>query len=308
LVNSGLDLTHLPSLPSLTQLYGSLSGSATSSGTLQQIGNTVVLPGPLEKIQPSGTSTQSPLVAPAPIVIGSTPTQVQTVQPTPPASTSSASTLTVSGIIAQTNKQRRGQSAATLAESSRLDASAQVKADDILRRQYFEHTAPGGKTVSDLVAAQGYQYIKIGENLALGDFSSDEDVVTAWMNSPGHRANILDSAYTEMGVGVAFGMYQGHMVSVAVQHFGRPLSTCPTVEPGLKTEVETDQANLTTLAASLDSLKKSIDQGTVQGQNMDSTITVYNQGVEKYKTQFAAVEVLRQKYNTEVTAFNSCAS
>ncbi len=262
-----------------------------------------VLPGPLTKI-PSAKTT-------APAVPASTSATVPTASTTPavipalvPASGKLA--LTVSGIIAETNKQRVAQSESALSESAQLDASAQVKANDIIARQYFEHTAPDGKTVSDLVAAQGYEYIKIGENLALGDFTSDADVVTAWMNSPGHRANILDTDFKQMGVGVAYGMYQGHMVYVAVQHFGRPLDTCPTVDANLKATVESGQQSLTNLSSYLTSLKASIDQGTANGQDMNAQIAIYNQGVDTYQTQYNLVNSERVQYNNEVAAFNAC--
>ncbi len=242
------------------------------------------LPGPLVKISPNAPTTSSP--APVP----------------------SEGNLTVNGIILATNKERVQHSDKALTESRKLDASAQVKANDILTRQYFEHTAPDGKTVSDLVVVQGYTYIKIGENLALGDFKSDTDVVTAWMNSPSHRANILDAAFTEIGVGVAHGMYQGHIVYVAVQHFGRPLSSCPTIDTGLKAEVEAGQKALADLSAYLESLKKAIDEGRAQGKDMNDTVAIYNAGVEKYQTDFAHVDALRTEYNNEVSAFNSCAA
>ena len=290
-IPKSFDDLHLGDLSSLSKLTGDLGSTTTKPEPIA----TSTLPGPLKKITPSSVS------------VSKAPTQpTGTTAPVPVKENGGG--LTVSGIIAETNKQRIGQNEKTLAESTKLDASAEVKAKDILARQYFEHTAPDGKTVSDLVSTQGYQYIKVGENLALGNFGGDTGVVTAWMNSPGHRANILDAAYTEMGVGVAYGMYEGHMVSVAVQHFGRPLSACPLVEPGLKAQVEKDQADLSALAASLDVLKKEIDQGRANGQNMDSSVTVYNQGVEKYQKQLTVVESLRQKYNSEVSAFNSCAA
>ncbi len=222
-------------------------------------------------------------------------------------SSTNASLISVTGIIFETNNQRTEQSEKTLTENAKLDASAQVKADDILKRQYFEHVAPDGRGVTDLVHDQGYAYIKIGENLALGNFKDSADVVQAWMNSPGHRANILDTTYTEIGVGVAHGTYQGYEVSVLVQHFGRPLSDCPTIDTNLKTQVDTGEADLTNLSTKLGGLKKSIDEGRAQFKNMDAIVTIYNQGVEQYSKEFASVDALRIEYNKQVAAFNDCA-
>lgn len=222
------------------------------------------------------------------------------------ASSDAAGTLTVKGIIVDTNAERQKNAIGSLRESHALDASAKVKAEDILARQYFEHTAPDGKTVSDLVTNEGYDYIRIGENLALGNFKNDLDVVTAWMNSPGHRANILDGRFTDIGVGVAFGLYQGHYVSVAVQHFGRPRSSCPAVDEVLKNKVTAGQAELTDLATSLEALQKAIEEGRSQGKDMNAETDLYNSGVEKYQERFKEVDALRKEYNAEVAAFNAC--
>ena len=69
-------------------------------------------------------------------------------------------------------------------------------------KQYFAHVAPDGGKAELLAADFGYEYIIIGENIAMGQ-RTPQEVMTAWMNSPGHRGNILSTAFTEIGVGVA---------------------------------------------------------------------------------------------------------
>jgi uncharacterized protein YkwD len=214
--------------------------------------------------------------------------------------------LTRTGIIAQTNSERSKNAKTKLTENKALDRSAQVKAEDMLKRQYFAHEAPDGRTVSDLVDDQGYAYLKIGENLALGNFASDADVVTAWMNSPGHRANILDGQYTEIGVGVARGLYEGHTVYFAVQHFGRPRSACPSVQSNLISQFTIAQKYLDELIDSIDAQKKVIDQGSGNTNEMNALIEKYNATVTLYKNSFQKAEELRAKYNAEVTAYNAC--
>ncbi len=214
--------------------------------------------------------------------------------------------LTRKGIILETNKARVEHSVAKLTESSALDRSAQAKADDILARQYFAHTSPDGKTVSDLVAKQGYAYLKIGENLALGNFTDDADVVTAWMNSPGHRANILDPQFSEIGVGVARGLYQGRTIYVAVQHFGRPRSDCPGIDSSLKSQIDSMQKYLSELWNSLSTQKATIDQGSGSTSDINTLINAYNSAVALYKKVSAEAEALRAQYNAEVESFNTC--
>ena len=259
----------------------------------------VVTPGPLTKI-PTDTSTAGTSAT------KSSGTSASTQTTSIPAGTGTL--LDSKGIIADTNQQRALNGVASVTESNQLDASALVKAKDILAREYFEHTAPDGKTVSDLVGEQGYTYIKIGENLALGDFTSDQDVVTAWMNSPGHRANILDPEFQQMGVGVAYGVYQGQYVYVAVQHFGKPTSACPTIDQNLKDEVTAGQAKLTADANALQTQKAAIDQGTAAGTDESAQIAAYNAGVESYQAEYATVDAERVQYNAQVTAFNACLS
>lgn len=251
---------------------------------------------------PAPTKTQQPIASKG-------NTGLSKIDPTKTVTTSTTTesgTITASGTVTYTNVERSKNGMPALSRSSKLDASALVKAKDIIARQYFEHVAPDGKTVSNLAGAQGYVYIKIGENLALGNFKDDADLVTAWMNSPGHRANILDSTYTEIGVGITTGTYQGRTVTVAVQHFGRPRSDCPTVNESLKDQVALGQEGLDTLAASLNALKIEIDQGTAQGQNVNEKIIIYNNGVDKYNSEYAALEAKRLQYNNQVNAFNTC--
>ncbi len=215
-------------------------------------------------------------------------------------------TLTRTGVISETNQHRVKHGKQALVENKKLDRSAQVKADDLLKRQYFAHEAPDGTAIDDLVRDQDYSYIKIGENLALGNFLSNADVVTAWMNSPGHRANILDSQYTEIGIGVARGLYEGHMVYFAVQHFGRPRSSCPSIESNLKSQFTIAQKYLDELMISINTLKSEIDQGSGNNNDLNTLIEKYNASVMLYKEAFQKADSLRTKYNAEVAAYNTC--
>ncbi len=122
-----------------------------------------------------------------------------------------AAKLTIAGTIKWTNTERRNNGALPpLAENSELDEIAALRLADMFKNQYFAHVSPTGSSAESVAKEVGYDYIALGENLALGDFSGDEDLVTAWMNSPGHRANILNTKYQEIGVAVKEGNYAGH--------------------------------------------------------------------------------------------------
>ncbi|HWB33727.1 MAG TPA: CAP domain-containing protein, partial [Candidatus Paceibacterota bacterium] len=124
-------------------------------------------------------------------------------------------------VIALTNDQRSANSVGQLTENADLDAAAQAKAEDMAAKGYFSHVGPDGKQPWDWITSYGYSYQAAGENLAVR-FEDSSSVVSAWMASPTHRANIVKPVYTEIGVGVAQGMYQGAPATYVVQYFGEP--------------------------------------------------------------------------------------
>ena len=128
------------------------------------------------------------------------------------------------GILSSlTNEQRLQNDLPPLTENSLLDRAAQMKADDMAKNSYFAHTSPTGVTPWYWFDQVGYRYQYAGENLAVNFFES-EDVANAWMNSPTHRANIVKKNYTEIGIGVANGVYEGRSTVFVAQLFGAPLA------------------------------------------------------------------------------------
>jgi hypothetical protein len=209
--------------------------------------------------------------------------------------------LTKSGVISATNKNRKD------VENAKLDASAKVKVDDMFAKQYFEHISPSGVGVSNLADKQDYEYIIIGENLALGNFKNDEAVLTAWMNSPGHRANILNEKYTEIGVAVGKGMFEGKEVWLAVQHFGLPKSACPSINEVLKAKIELSQKKITAMQKDLAVQKSNIDDGGVHdGKTQQEQIEEYNKDVGIYNNLIIQIKASIEQYNAGVRAFNLC--
>src|SRR5690606_5110788 len=102
-------------------------------------------------------------------------------------------------VFIQTNVDRINYGLASFSRSSQLDQMALQKLNDMANQNYFAHVSPSGLDISDLARQSGYQYALIAENLALGDFLSEADLVAAWMASPGHRANILNGNFTHLG-------------------------------------------------------------------------------------------------------------
>lgn len=140
-----------------------------------------------------------------------------------PAATTLASEISHQSIVQLTNQARTQNSLGELKVSGLLNKAAQNKANDMLARQYFSHNTPDGATPWSFIKAVGYSYTTAGENLAI-DFVEAESVQTAWMNSPGHRANILNGNFTEIGIGIARGIYDNHNTIIVVQMFGNPVA------------------------------------------------------------------------------------
>lgn len=217
------------------------------------------------------------------------------------------SALTIRGVIERTNTARaENGNLPALTENSTLDRDAQMKVDDMFAKQYFEHVSPSGVGPADLAQAVGYAYVVVGENLALGDFGSDQGVVTAWMNSPGHRANILNAHYQEIGVAVGKGMYEGRETWLAVQSFGMPLSACPAIDSALKAQIDANNITIASLRAQLDAKKAQLDATPQSDPNYNTYVNEFNAIVPQYNSLIETNRALVATYNAGVQAFNAC--
>src|SRR3989338_8735260 len=138
-----------------------------------------------------------------------------------PSSSLYSSAITAENIIDLTNQTRKNLNLPELKESSYLAKAAAAKATDMLKNQYFAHTSPAGVTPWDWIKKFGYKYRYSGENLAV-HFQEAEDVEAGWLASASHRANIVNSNYTDIGVGVVNGFFEGAPTTFVVQMFGAP--------------------------------------------------------------------------------------
>jgi uncharacterized protein YkwD len=108
------------------------------------------------------------------------------------------------------NRERTKRGLPALHVNALLTAASAAHSQDMVRRRYFEHTSPEGRSVGDRLRAIGYARgvsASAGENIAYGfaDESTPASIVRMWMHSPGHRADILRRAFTEIGIGIAIG-------------------------------------------------------------------------------------------------------
>lgn len=135
-----------------------------------------------------------------------------------------ATNIQQSAIITLTNQERHANGVSILTENALLDQAARKKAADMFAGDYWAHVSPSGVTPWFWFDQAGYKYTYAGENLAR-DFDTTAGVIDGWMNSPGHRDNLLSSNYTEIGVAVVNGFLLGHETTLVVQLFARPQFT-----------------------------------------------------------------------------------
>jgi len=132
-----------------------------------------------------------------------------------------ASNITPEQVIALTNQKRAEQGLSPLTINGKLNEAAQRKAGDMFAFNYWAHNSPSGRNPWAFFQEVDYKYTYAGENLAR-DFMNSEGVVEAWMNSPTHRDNILNSNYKETGLAVVNGTLNGVETTLVVQLFGTP--------------------------------------------------------------------------------------
>lgn len=145
-----------------------------------------------------------------------------------PATLAYSTEMSVSGLLNGTNTERANNGLPALTINTQLNNSAQLKANDMVSKDYWAHNTPSGQEPWVFFDTAGYLYQKAGENLAYG-FATSADAIIGWMNSPSHRANILDGSYTEVGFGFtnAENFVTTGQETVVVAHYGKPLYDQP---------------------------------------------------------------------------------
>lgn len=131
------------------------------------------------------------------------------------------SAITSEDVASQVNIYRTGQFLTPLKLNAALSVAAQIKADDMAKRAYFSHLDPDGNHVWQIIQSQKYYYWTAGENLAV-DFTNTQVMTAAWMNSPTHRANILNKDFMETGIGISQVKVGNWTHTYVVQLFASP--------------------------------------------------------------------------------------
>ena len=218
-----------------------------------------------------------------------------------------STTLTNQRIFNETNIQRQLNGVAPLKINSKLMLAAKNKVDDMFTRQYFEHISPTGEGPDHLAKVVEYNYLMVGENLALGNYKNNKTLLEAWMNSPGHRANILNPKYKEIGIAVKQGEMHGLSTWLAVQEFGRPASDCLLPSDSLKKKIQESKELTAQLKQQITNLYNEINNMVPKaGQLYNEKINTYNILITEYNSFIKKIKTFINDYNNQVTLYNNC--
>ncbi len=137
------------------------------------------------------------------------------------AETNILANISAGALTALTNEERLKNNIPALLKSALLQEAAEMKVKDMITYGYISHNTPDGKPPWYWLDLAGYKYTTAGENIAI-DFRYSKDAESAWMNSPGHRENILKREYTQVGTAVGHGIYESRDTVFVVQLFATP--------------------------------------------------------------------------------------
>lgn len=151
----------------------------------------------------------------------STPSGSTTPTPATPAATNDSF---IQKVFELTNDQRHSAGLQPLQLNEKLDDTAESHSQDMAVNHYFSHDSLDGSSASDRAKNEGYNYSTFGENIAAGQ-ATPEDVVQAWMNSPGHRANILNPNFKDIGIGYYYLANDSGYHSYWTEDFGTALNS-----------------------------------------------------------------------------------
>lgn len=188
-----------------------------------------------------------------------------------------STSMSIGGLLADTNAQRAANGVSNLSLNNQLDAAAQAKADDMVARNYWSHNTPEGNLPWIFVNAQGYSYQKLGENLATG-FSDEQATINGWMASPAHRDNMLDSNFSEVGFGYAnnpnYTAAGGGPMTVVVAFYGKPTAPVAPVaatSPPPATPAQTNSVNGASTSAESQAPAPTAQTSTPEEPTSDAT-------------------------------------
>lgn len=204
-----------------------------------------------------------------------------------------ATEMSTGALLANTNAERSANGLAPLTLNSKLNSSATAKANDMVNKDYWSHNSPDGKEPWVFFDAAGYSYQKAGENLAYG-FATSSDTVVGWMNSLSHRANILDSQYTEVGFGYinSNNYVNTGQETIVVAHYAKPTASSSAPAPAPSQPAPTTKKSTPKVESETTQQTAPVEQPQIEDTVVEN------------KKEAVSEDRINQPFNTE-TAKNS---
>jgi uncharacterized protein YkwD len=247
---------------------------------------------------------------------------------------SSRQVLNVEAIITLTNNARALNGLPPLRANLLLNTIAESRAKDMLEKQYFAHVSPTGQQASDIAQSVGYQYKIIAENIGSGVFYTNKKIVDGWMQSPGHRRNILSPEVEEIGAAALKGRMNGMETYISVQIFGLqspPVSqrTCVAPSKSLLNDIELKKAEINSLNDQLQRMKQELNaekesietdrrytyDNPQKIHSLNVKISAYNEKSRWYNRlvadtqgKAAVLESMVNTYNRMLQTYNDCSA
>ncbi len=227
-------------------------------------------------------------------------------------------------VIRITNNYRTAKGLSALKENPQLSQAARLRAEDMIAKNYFSHNCPyTGDGPAEAAQSSGYQHMALAENIAKGNFSSSQKLVLGWMNSKGHRENILNPDMQEIGVAVVRdnklipeGLWPKYY---GVQLFAVKMPQCNHPDQALSARIVSMQDQHVRMQNRISGMRLELDniEGRIRREKdrsrANQLIERFNQGASDYNL---AVENLRrfseelsstvEAYNMQVNAYQAC--
>ncbi|MDB5260495.1 MAG: hypothetical protein JWN37_726 [Candidatus Nomurabacteria bacterium] len=185
--------------------------------------------------------------------------------------------IAASVLVDLANDNRLAYNEEPLTINPLLVQAATLKGQDMAKEGYFAHESPSGVTPWHWFDTVGYKFLYAGENLAI-NYTDSTEVDTAWMNSPGHRANLLNVNFREVGIATIEGVYNNYPTIFVVQMFGTPakasatsVKAAPSTQPATTTPEVVAPVN--TSSTIKESTSTTTTNGTTTGEIRGESIT-----------------------------------
>lgn len=218
--------------------------------------------------------------------------------------------LTTTNILYFTNLERTKRGLRPIKWNAKLTRSANAKSRDMFINQYFAHKSPidPKKDFAYFIDNELYEFVRVSENLAMGEFSTSQEVVNAWMQSPTHRENILFPDYEHIGVSVQSGTMKGQPLAMIVQHFGISRKACPPISQTTQETLQTIESQAQAFKQTAAQLDKKINDPSLKlsEKELDDLIATYNVTIRNYNALAIEFKQLSDTYNKAVALYDSC--